>query len=399
MDRLRWSMIPLVVLWMACAKPSTDEILIMHLESRFTQLQDTTKLQQEAEWAWNDLKSREIPAVYDSHAIFLYRGSGHEVRLTGDITSWQPGPHLIPLGRSDIFALSMIFPDSAHVDYKLIVDGEWELDRANPRQVAGGFGANSELRMPRYQPAPELEMRPEVARGELDSLSFTSDLLRNTRPIRVYLPPGYRQSDRRYPALYFLDGTDYLRLARVNVVADNLIHEGSIEPLVMILAPPITPEARATEYGNNPMFAECLVKELVPLMQSRYRLLDDARQRALCGDSYGGLASFYIGLRSPGVFGNIASQSGHFGFDDGAILKLVQTTNLQGYKFYFHCGTYETGIVAHGTSFVGFNRKMRDALAAKEASFTYREYPSGHSWGYWRDEVGRILRAFFAIQR
>ena len=36
---------------------------------------------------------------------------------------------------------------------------------------------------------------------------FESRILRNTRDVQVYLPPGYRRSrQRRYPVLYLHDG-------------------------------------------------------------------------------------------------------------------------------------------------------------------------------------------------
>lgn len=379
----------------ACAEPVTDDQLIMNLEAQFNKIKDPERLWQQVEWAWKDLKSREIPAVRDSHAIFLYRGPAKEVRLAGDFTNWQAGPHLVQLGKSDIFALSLTFPDSARLDYKFIVDGQWILDPSNPRQMMGGFGPNSELRMSRYTPAPELEARPEVARGKLDTLNFSSEILQNTRTMQIYLPPDYKESDRRYPSLYLHDGFDYINFARVNIIADNLIHDGSIAPLVIVCVPPISPEQRASEYGNNPKFAEFFARELVPFIEARYRVASDPQQRALCGPSFGGLVSFYIGFQAPQVFGKIAGQSSHFGFDNGAILNMAKAADVTHEEFYFHCGTYETNIGHTGKNFAEFNRQMREVLATKGARFIYREYPAGHSWGYWRDEMPRILRKFF----
>ena len=140
--------------FVACAKPVTNDQLIMTLESRFNRILDPEKLRNEMQWAWNDLKTRPIPAVLDSHAIFLYRGSGKDVRIAGDFNNWQPGPHLIQLGRSDIFALSLIFPDSTRVLYNFIVDGQSMIDSANVHKATGELGPCSELRMPRYKATP-----------------------------------------------------------------------------------------------------------------------------------------------------------------------------------------------------------------------------------------------------
>jgi len=382
----------------ACAKPVTDDQFIMTLEARFNKIQDPEKLRNEVEWAWHDLKSREIPAVRDSQAIFLYRGPAKKVRLAGDFTNWQPGPHLIQLGKSDIFALSLTFPDSARLDYKFMVDGQWMLDSSNARQMVGDDGPNSELRMPRYRPAPELDIRPETPRGKLDTLTITSKALNNTSTIQVYLPPNYDTNARRYPTLYLHDGAGYIHFAKINVIADNMIHDGSITPLVIVCVPPISPDERAKEHGNKSEFAEFFTKELVPLIHSRYVVVDDPQQRAICGPNFSGFIAFYIGLRAPQFFGKIAGQSSHLGQDGDAIFKMVEAADLSKHEFYFHCGTYETSIGQSGMSFIEYNRRMRDRLAAKGARFTYREYPCGHSWGYWRDELPRILRKFFETQ-
>lgn len=138
----------------ACAEPVTNDQLIMTLESRFNRIQDPEKLRNEIQWAWNDLKTRSIPAVLDSHVIFLFRGAGRDVRITGDFNNWQPGPHLIQLGKSDIFALSLKFPDSSRVLYNFIVDGQVMIDSANVQKTTGELGQCSELRMPRYHSTP-----------------------------------------------------------------------------------------------------------------------------------------------------------------------------------------------------------------------------------------------------
>ncbi len=142
-----------------CTQPVTDDQYIISLESRFLRIQDPEKLRQEVDVAWNDLKSRPIPVVRDSNAIFLYRGPAEEVRLAGDFTNWQPGPRLIKLGNSDIFARSLTFPDSARLKYNFIVDGRWMIDSSSVHQTTGEFGPCSELRMPRFKGTPEQEQQ------------------------------------------------------------------------------------------------------------------------------------------------------------------------------------------------------------------------------------------------
>jgi predicted alpha/beta superfamily hydrolase len=61
-----------------------------------------------------------------------------------------------------------------------------------------------------------------------------------SRDIYVYLPPGYDDSDRRYPVLYMHDGRNVFDAAaigdewRVDEWAEALISDGEIEPLIIV---------------------------------------------------------------------------------------------------------------------------------------------------------------------
>lgn len=70
------------------------------------------------------------------------------------------------------------------------VGGRWILDPANPRTQRSGFGDNSELRLPGYEPSPWVERRAGVRRGALTARVIESGRLGYAVHYQVYAPAG-----------------------------------------------------------------------------------------------------------------------------------------------------------------------------------------------------------------
>lgn len=155
--------------------------------------------------------------------------------------------------------------------------------------------------------------------------AFRSRVLRTSRDVSVYLPPGYEESSARaYPLLILQDGqnlfdpeTSFIRgrTWRVAEAADEAIEAGLVEPLV-IAGVANAGEKRLAEYtpsrdwkmggGDAGKYGEMLTRELLPFLRSEYRLKADAENTGIGGSSLGGLVSLWLGLREPEVFGKLA---------------------------------------------------------------------------------------------
>lgn len=66
-----------------------------------------------------------------------------------------------------------------------------------------------------------------------------------------------------------------------------------------------------------------LVEELKPWVDSTFRTRPGREDTGIAGSSYGGLASLWIGLTHPDVFGKIAALSTSVGRDDRQIVRFV----------------------------------------------------------------------------
>jgi S-formylglutathione hydrolase FrmB len=143
-----------------------------------------------------------------------------------------------------------------------------------------------------------------------------------TRPVGVYLPPGYDPAgSRRYPALYVLHGYTGDVAAMVssrpwetNVVqwADRLIASKRMPPVVLVLVDGFT-KLGGSQYVDsihNGAYATYTVCDVVGHVDGNYRTIASEGGRAVLGKSSGGFGAMHLVLEYPGVFAAFASHSG-----------------------------------------------------------------------------------------
>lgn len=327
----------------------------------------------------------------DTTAVFLYRGSASSIALAGDFNGWSgQGWSLERLASTNLWYRIEHFEADARLDYKIILNGSnWILDPRNPNRVPGGFGANSEISMPAYVQPWEIVENASVANGTLESHTFASTIMGNSRPVKVYLPADYDPNRTEpYPVILYHDGSDYTNLASIETVLDNLIDAGRIEPIVAVFANPLNREAEyATSSTAN--FTRLIVEELMPWVETNYHISTDPSKRAVTGPSYAGLASARHCFEHPDVFGLCAPFSPSFWVSNGALLNTMSQGDLTSIKWYVDWGTYEGSIVTTG-------RIFKDFLSQQGADFKTNEWHEGHSWGSWRAHQDIMLEFFFA---
>jgi enterochelin esterase family protein len=324
----------------------------------------------------------------DTLVHFVYNSTAQSVSMAGDATGWNPNKVFTHIPGSTFWYYSTSYEADARLDYKLVINGSsWILDPKNPHTCAGGFGPNSELRMPAYVAPPEINYINTIPHGTLKDTVFSSYILGNSRLVRVYLPPGYPSGSDAYPVILFHDGPEYLSLGNTNNILDYLISEHLMVPVIGIFVPPVD---RTAEYAGNKIdkFTDFIITELMPKMDTRYKTSRDPAKRAMAGASDGGNISLYIGMKHPEQFGKIAAQSSD-------VIPAISQTFSNGPKLnlelFIDIGTYDIAILipmVHG---------LRDILQAKGYTYQFREWHEGHSWGNWKGHLRLPLLQFFPI--
>ena len=175
----------------------------------------------------------------------------------------------------------------------------------------GGFGGPIVLNAddkPAFPdpPAGFNEKREGIPHGQLEMIEYDSKTVGTKRKMQVYTPPGYSK-DKKYPVLYLLHGiggdeTEWPRLATPNVILDNLLADGKVVPMIVVL-----PNGRAQKndraegdvFASPPAFAifeRDLLDDVIPAIEARYSVKADREHRALAGLSMGGGQSLNFGL-------------------------------------------------------------------------------------------------------
>ncbi len=234
-----------------------------------------------------------------------------------------------------------------------------------------------------------------------------------TRRITIYTPPSYETSQARYPVLYLLHGMGgdeeaWTTLGRAAQILDNLIAEGKIKPMIVVMPNGnVVQEAAPGESSQGfykPQFLlphtmdgkyEETFSDIITFVDSNYRTLPDKSARAIAGLSMGGFHALhishfypdtfdYIGLFSAAIVPNKKHKSKVYENID----KALRTQQQNGYKLYW---------IAIGKEDFLFkaNQEYRNKLDKMGMKYLYRESEGGHTWRNWRIYLSEFTPLLF----
>ena len=119
---------------------------------------------------------------------------------------------------------------------------------------------------------------------KLEVFNITSENTGISYPVHVYLPPGYEETEKDFPVIYWTDGQWYFHGMA------GILEELNIRA-VMVSVEQGGDDRRATDYmtpGSNTYF-KFFADELLPQIEKTYRI--DTSERTLSGVSAGGAFS------------------------------------------------------------------------------------------------------------
>lgn len=253
-----------------------------------------------------------------------------------------------------------------------------------------------------------LAMR-DVAHGEVQDLNYHSESLDKQREAIVYLPPGYDASSDRYPVLYLLHGAGgdqntWIDRGQAHVILDNLIADGELDPLVVVMPYGYTsrlPDGerrRGAEGYKADMeeFARDFILDLIPLIESRYRVEADREHRAIAGLSMGGGQSFAIGLTHPDLFSTVAGFSSAMqianspawgGIDMDATLAANVDVINELDMLWVGCGTEDT--------LFDVNKRFSEQLTEAGVEHAFRVTLGAHTMEVWQRYLHEVAPQLF----
>lgn len=163
----------------------------------------------------------------------------------------------------------------------------------------------------------------EATEGLSFDSAFESVIAGEAVRYRIYLPPCFYETGRRYPYVILLHGSGYNYTQwseDVGIIEalDAALREknGSIAPMVFIM-PDGGVLQELNTYNNGPQWEEVILTELIPSLETSFCLWNEPEGRAIGGISRGGFWAMSIGLRNPGLFISAGGHSAAF-FDENA---------------------------------------------------------------------------------
>lgn len=211
--------------------------------------------------------------------------------------------------------------------------------------------------------------------------------------------------------LYLLHGANesddsWSTVGRANFILDNLIADGKAVPMIVVMPnghidqTPPNIGGRGNAGGPPPLrgefndFPNEFVTDIMPYVESHYRVLTDRPHRAIAGLSMGGTQTLSIafanldrfsaiGVFSSGILGgNVADweKSRVAALDDPKLKKGLKT-------IWFSTGSDD--------SLIGISKATVEMLNKHGFSATFKESTGAHTWTNWRNYFHEVAPQLF----
>jgi enterochelin esterase-like enzyme len=351
----------------------------------------------------------QTPEVHHDHSVtfYFYDPGANQVELSMD---GHAGGQAMTKDDRGVWTITVppLQPDL--YNYLFVADGVPTLDPSNAV-------VNPNLRDPSNVfevcgPRPELWDVQDVPHGIVHQHFYKSAIVGDQRDYFVYTPPSYNpRAHKKYPVLYLLHGyTDDARawtaLGRANVILDNLIAEGKTKPMIVVMplgygAPEIVMGPHASFSGaalrkkNHELFTQALLKEVIPQVQSMYKVSTKREDRAIAGLSMGGAESLLTGLNHIDTFAWVGSFSAGGLNSDFAqdFPALNATTATRPRLLWVACGKDDRYVGK--TPLITANRQFVAWLRSNKIPVTFVETPGMHEWPVWRKNLIQYSQLLF----
>ena len=205
--------------------------------------------------------------------------------------------------------------------YFIVVDGASVADPMSESFYGCGVMASG-IEIPESpEDAAYYTFDPAVPHGQVRECHYWSETEQAMRRCFVYTPAEYEtRKNARYPVLYLQHGMGedergWHQQGLMANILDNQIASGKCEPMIVVM-----------DYGNcgyifgsrrgesrdefGASFGPILLDEIIPYIESTFRVKKGSDNRAMAGLSWGGKQTFDIALTNLGTFSYVGAFSG-----------------------------------------------------------------------------------------
>ncbi|MEX6686346.1 alpha/beta hydrolase-fold protein [Danxiaibacter flavus] len=287
--------------------------------------------------------------------------------------------------------------------YSLLIDGIAVADPASETFYGMGRMASG-IEIP-FAGGAYYALR-DVPHGDIRIKKYFSKVTNSWRQLYIYTPPGYDSAiNNKYPVLYILHGggedeRGWATQGKTDLILDNLIAAKKATPMIIVM-----PDANIGMGGFNAngietslkIFEREMKESLIPFVEKNFRALQDAKSRALAGLSLGGMHTLYTGIKNTDMFSYLGV------FSSGWIIPMMSTLADAQYAFIkdnadkINGNLKQLWIAMGGKEDIAYKncQLMLGRLKDLNIKYTYSEYPGGHTWPVWRNNLYNFAPLLF----
>lgn len=244
----------------------------------------------------------------------------------------------------------------------------------------------------------------DVPHGDIRIKRYFSTVTRSWRRFYIYTPAGYDvNTSDKYPVLYLLHGggedeRGWAAQGKTDLILDNLIAEKKAKPMLIVMM-----DGNFSTGGNG--FGESMLKtfeaelkqSVIPFVEKNFRAETDAKNRALAGLSMGGIQTLYAGINNTELFSYLGI------FSSGWIQGMQESIADAQYDFMkkntdkINTNLKQLWISMGGQEDIAYKncKIMLSKFDDMKIKYTYSEYPGGHSWPVWRNNLFNFAQLLF----
>jgi len=281
--------------------------------------------------------------------------------------------------------------------YSLIIDGVSVADPAS-ESFYGMSRMASGIEIPFK--GDDIYAVRNVPHGEIRMKRYYSSVYNSWRRFYIYTPAGYDENTAaKYPVLYLLHGggedeRGWGEQGKTDLILDNLIAAKKAKPMLIVMVDGNVP---GVGIGSSyyELFRSELKNSVIPFVEKTYKVDGNPGMRALAGLSLGGLQTLHSGIFDSelfpymGVFSSGWFQTANNSNEDIEYLKKnVDAFKVNNKLLWIAMGGKEDIAYKNGQEMLA----KFDGLGVK---YSYSEYPGGHSWPVWRNNLYKFAQLLF----
>jgi enterochelin esterase-like enzyme len=282
--------------------------------------------------------------------------------------------------------------------YSLIIDGVAVADPASETYYGMGRMASG-IEVP-FKGDRYYETR-KVPHGDIRIKHYYSNVTNSWRDFYMYAPPGYDENvGEKYPVLYIIHGggedeRGWATQGKTDLIIDNLIAEKKAIPMIVVMIDGNLPVNAFGEEGLI-VFERELKESIIPFVEKNYRVKADSKYRALAGLSMGGIQTLYAGVKNTDMFSYLGVFSSGW-FADRKELSDPQYEFMKNNTEMINNNIKQFWISQGGKEDIAWKncQTMLARFDEMKIKYTYSEYPGGHTWPVWRNNLFNFAQLLF----